>query len=574
MSQKANGIKALFYTLVVVCIACMTMCFCVLPATESTLIIPPSENESFLTLQQKYAQRLENTILKLLEPLVGRGHVQATVQVDLNLKNARHNISSYVPKTTQEIIKKQSFEKEIQNLIKRQNISVVIDGNIRKGDKGIYQPRTTQEMASYKRIIQSAVGYNPDRGDTLEVQNLPFIQKAKRPIHLHPLFFLATLLFVAGFVIIMTCLCCSHPNKTKQEIPPADFSPDVLDYIANNPTRAITVIKNWVYMPTKAKDSDWTPLQKIGIVLLALDEEIVRKILVALDDNEVRQVAKTMTSLGVIPPQESARILTELSHAMKNGSAVVGNPARVQQILAESPSEETLKFKETLQTPHSSLWQELASIDTQLLAHRLESLRPETTAYILYRLPPEKASELLQNFPENKTTQILIHLSHIGHIHATTNAKMEQEALTATRDILNTIHTPTGTEKTSEILSYLSQTQTGQTVLKDLNEKEPFLARTLASKLVHFEDIAHWPSHTIQTILRHTPKATAILALANASDSVKEAIRHNVPDTLWPQLKEDIFAQERRATTDQIGRARKEIVDNIKVLLNQGKIQL
>ena len=572
MSQRSNGLKTLLFLALVAVFILATVCFFVPRHSQVRPFVHASDNEVFLNLQQRYEHHIEHTILKLLEPLVGRGKVQASVQVELNLKNARHNIRTYSPKADENITTQQTFEKQIQNLIQKQNISVIIDGNTRKGDRGIYQPRSAQEMAAYKRLIQSATGYDITRGDTLEIQNMPFVKPLHKH-HKHPFFCLGGILVILALILIFGALTCIL-GKSTQKHPHADFSPDILDKIAENPTRAITVIKNWIYMPVNAKSTDWTPIQKVGIVLLALDENIVRQILIALDDNEVRKVAKTMTSLGVIPPQESARILTELHQGMTNGSAVVGNAARVQQILSESPNEETLKFKETLQTPHSSLWQELAEISTDILVPRLSTLRPEITAYILYHLPTEKASDLLQNFPENKTTQILIHLSHIGHISPTTTAKMQQEALAVTRDILNTIHTPTGTQKTSEILSQLSNTETGQAVLKDLNQKEPFLARKLASTLIRFTDLAHWTDQNVQILLRHIPRATAILALANAPADVKKTIQHNIPQSLWPQIQLDIENKEKQAESDQINRARQEIVDTIKTLLNQGKIQL
>jgi len=571
LSGKNNIVKTLLGVLIVIFCVWMALCFCAPKYPKIKPMRSATDNEIFLSIQQRYERHLEHAILKLLEPLVGPGKVEVSVQLELDLKNARHNIKSYDPQA-QPLLSKQTFEKEIQNQIKKQYISVIVDGNVRKGDKGIYQPRTPQEMATYRRLIQGVTGYNSARGDTLEVQNMPFESHRSRK-HPLPLILIAGSLILLAFLLIgLAMALCSTTEKTQSKT--STFSPDMLDKITQNPARAIAVIKNWIYMPPDKKTTDWTPIQKVGIVLLALDENIVRQILIALDDNEVRQVAKTMTSLGVIPPQESARVLAELHEAMTNGSAVVGNATRVQQILSESTSEATLKFKETLQTPHSSLWQELSHLSSTLLADRLVGLRPEITAYILYRFPAEKASELLQNFPENKAAQVLIHLSHIGHISASTSAKMEQEALNVAHDILNTIHTPTGSEKTSEIISQLSRTQNGQAVIKDFNEKEPFLARKLAARLIRFDDLAHWSDANIQTLLRHTLRATAVIALVNAADGVKTAVQRNIPKSLWPQLENDIATKQKHVQDDEIQKARREILDNIRALMTQGKIQL
>jgi len=41
------------------------------------------------------------------------------------------------------------------------------------GDKE-YQARTQEEMDKYTQIVQSAVGYNQERGDQIKVENIQF----------------------------------------------------------------------------------------------------------------------------------------------------------------------------------------------------------------------------------------------------------------------------------------------------------------------------------------------------------------------------------------------------------------
>jgi len=63
---------------------------------------------------------------------------------------------------------------------KRLSVAVLLDGTyeVTKGEGGKeeykYIPRTDEEMKKYENIVMKAVGYNTERGDQIEVTNIPF----------------------------------------------------------------------------------------------------------------------------------------------------------------------------------------------------------------------------------------------------------------------------------------------------------------------------------------------------------------------------------------------------------------
>lgn len=68
--------------------------------------------------------------------------------------------------------------------IKRLSVAVLIDGtygNPQGGSgPGKYIPRTPEEMKKYEEIIKNAVGYNQQRGDQIDVENVAFNDSAMR----------------------------------------------------------------------------------------------------------------------------------------------------------------------------------------------------------------------------------------------------------------------------------------------------------------------------------------------------------------------------------------------------------
>ncbi|MCC6470705.1 MAG: flagellar M-ring protein FliF [Alphaproteobacteria bacterium] len=61
--------------------------------------------------------------------------------------------------------------------VKRLSVAVLVDGNY---DNGNYTPRTPDQIEQLTRLVRSAVGFNSDRGDTLEVVNLRFADVAPK----------------------------------------------------------------------------------------------------------------------------------------------------------------------------------------------------------------------------------------------------------------------------------------------------------------------------------------------------------------------------------------------------------
>jgi flagellar M-ring protein FliF len=74
------------------------------------------------------------------------------------------------------------ISKTIENLvreagsIRRLSVAVLVDGTTTTDAEGksVYQPRSQEELDQLTALVRSAVGYDADRGDVVEVVNMPF----------------------------------------------------------------------------------------------------------------------------------------------------------------------------------------------------------------------------------------------------------------------------------------------------------------------------------------------------------------------------------------------------------------
>lgn len=70
--------------------------------------------------------------------------------------------------------------------VRRLSVAVLIDGTYDGPADGegepVYQPRSAEEIAQIDALVRSAIGFNAERGDTVEIINMPFVTADDLPI--------------------------------------------------------------------------------------------------------------------------------------------------------------------------------------------------------------------------------------------------------------------------------------------------------------------------------------------------------------------------------------------------------
>lgn len=184
------------------------------------MALSDTQLEYKLNLEKTLSQRIQN----MLFPVVGPGKVIAQVNVSLDLTEQNIYKELYDPNTTvvrseqkvKEVSKgttqaeatkagvkyqsagggtatsqessrtQQTINYEISKEEKRihvpkgqishLSVAVLVDGVYVKGKDGkrIYKPRSQQELDKIKELVKNIVGFNPKRGDTIEVVSMQF----------------------------------------------------------------------------------------------------------------------------------------------------------------------------------------------------------------------------------------------------------------------------------------------------------------------------------------------------------------------------------------------------------------
>lgn len=180
-------------------------------------------------LRRNYEQKLENNIQELLERSIGSGKVRAQVSLEMDFDQVVTNEETYDPdgqvirstvtveeesnsnesengavsitenlpesemgntgavaqnnnSRTEETVNYEITKKVVNKVknsgeIKRISAAVMVDGTYSKDTEGAetYTARSVEEMELLESLVKSAIGYNVDRGDLVEVANMKFI---------------------------------------------------------------------------------------------------------------------------------------------------------------------------------------------------------------------------------------------------------------------------------------------------------------------------------------------------------------------------------------------------------------
>ncbi|WP_334115846.1 flagellar basal-body MS-ring/collar protein FliF [Ligilactobacillus sp.] len=174
-----------------------------------------SATSKYMKLKSRYEKQMEKKITNLIEPVVGKGKVKASVNVDLNFDAVEKKTTNYSnPQVRSENVQASGKQAEIKQAqtgqvndnvdnvtgdanndnasysrtvnnelntettkiinapgsINRMTSSVVINGDLSAGD-----------ARNIRKLIQGALGYDKQRGDTVSVQAVNFARaKAKK----------------------------------------------------------------------------------------------------------------------------------------------------------------------------------------------------------------------------------------------------------------------------------------------------------------------------------------------------------------------------------------------------------
>ena len=483
--------------------------------------------------------------------------------------------------------------------IRKLSITVLVDGYTTKTHNGhmLYQPRSEIEMTSYRTLVKSLVGFSAERGDTLELINLPFIKTPEDTIFgfertlviqsvLLTLFFILSVLILVRFILPMIYTLLQPvpyrvsenvytPAVEPEEMPEAGGKKSIIQNLFSyKQSQVISTLRQWLYAPVPEKGL--SGIQKTAVLLLALGEEYIKPIFLKLKNEEVISISRTMAELGCIHGETVQDVFKSFLSSFHQTTDLCVGSDYVENLMENVlPNDDKTEMMEKIHAPVTgkTIWEKLEHTDSAKLASALSGEYPQTIAVVLYHLSNEKASDVLNCFSESMTMDVLMRLTALKNVDAETLAGVEQ----GLDEKLKALHeTPRvgGKEKASGIISLMDRKTD---ILNTLFERSPELAGQLSAGVIMFEDIADWDDKSIRTLLEKTDRQVVIYALKGTSDKMKEAFSRNMSPAVWGGvLKEinklsSIKVKDIDAAQHTLVRTAQELIQQKKIIIAQAK---
>lgn len=315
-------------------------------------------------------------------------------------------------------------------------------------------------------------------------------------------------------------------------------------------------------------------VEKASIMMLALSEADVARLLGLLDHQEVMEISQAMAVIGRV----EARVVEELLHEFndrlaRNGGVVGGFDATEKLLLrALDPGRAEAIMQEIRGPIGRTVWDKLAHVNEAVLASYLKNEYPQTAAVVLTRIDPAHAARVLTHLPDDFATEVVIRMLRMEVVQSEIVADVERTLRAEFMSNLARSNRRDNHELMAEIFNYFDRA-TESRFITALEERNKETADRIKALMFTFEDLGKLDPTGIQTLVRSAGNDRIAVALKGASESLRELFLKNMSERAAKILRDDMQAMGPVRLRD-VEEAQQFLVNMAKELAASGEIVL
>lgn len=320
-----------------------------------------------------------------------------------------------------------------------------------------------------------------------------------------------------------------------------------------------------------------TKVQKLAALLVILGPESAAQIVKVFDEHEVELISIEMSKLTLVPQELQRDILREFSEvAISSATGVMGGVGFTKSVLEKSVGSFRASdiIGRIVPAPEPvPAMKQITELDARQLCNLLKSENPQTIALVVSYLSPEKSSQLLMLLRPEVRDQVVERLA--------TLAPTPVEVVERIAEVLNrrsgtkptrALNQTGGVKNVADLLNALDK-NVGQTMLVELERRNPELCQAIRQKMFTFDDLALLDTSSLQKVMREIDMRDLAVALKTASPKIKETLLSCISKRAAETVNEEISFLGPIKKKD-IESAQLRIIDNVRQLEAQGEIDL
>ena len=283
--------------------------------------------------------------------------------------------------------------------------------------------------------------------------------------------------------------------------------------------------------------------ERAAILMLSLGEQYGEKIWKLLDDDELRQLSITMSTLGTIEAESVEGLLLEFVGRLSASGALMGNYDSTERLLQQYlPPERVSNIMEEIRGPAGrNMWEKLSNVQEQVLANYLKNEYPQTVAVVLSKLRPEHAARVLGILPEELALDVVNRMLKMEAVQKEVIERVENTLRTEFMSNLSQTRRRDAHEVMAEIFNNFDR-QTETRFITALEEANRESAERIKNLMFTFDDLIKLDAGSAQTLMRHIDKDKLAVALKGASDAVRQFFLGNMSSRAAKMLVDDMQA--------------------------------
>ena len=283
--------------------------------------------------------------------------------------------------------------------------------------------------------------------------------------------------------------------------------------------------------------------ERAAVLMLALGEAHGGKVWSLLDDDELRTLSITMSTIGTVEAESVESLMLEFVGRLSASGALMGTYDSTERLLQQYlPPERVSGIMDEIRGPAGrNMWEKLSNVQEQVLANYLKNEYPQTVAVVLSKLRPEHSARVLGILPEELALDVVNRMLKMEAVQKEVIERVENTLRTEFMSNLSQTRRRDAHEVMAEIFNNFDR-QTETRFMTSLEESNRESAERIKNLMFTFDDLVKLDNGSAQTLMRHIDKDKLGVALKGASEPVRQFFLSNMSTRAAKMLMDDMQA--------------------------------
>ena len=314
--------------------------------------------------------------------------------------------------------------------------------------------------------------------------------------------------------------------------------------------------------------------EKVAALLLAMGKPLASRILKHFDNDELREITRSVTELGSVPMLLLESTIEEFGAQFSRGSGIVSSANEAQELLSGvlSPEEITDIMSDVTGNSNQTIWQRLSGVAEVIFGSYLIKEHPQTAALILSRVTPVCAAKVMAQLPRELRNELMRRMVGIAMVMEPAMRILEN---VLQEDLLVNVARNNRSGHNARMANIINKMEREQMedVLTSLGEARPKVAETLRSLLFTFEDLTKLPPKSRMTLFDLIPTERIVLALKGTDTGFRDVILSTL-SVRARRIVESELSNGGPAPQREVQKARRAIADIALEMSQRGELEL